>query len=246
MAVSEQLANDVVGGEQRLIARAVPDNRKLAGPGELGVVGIEVKAGRRRNDDRMRLQEGVAPVLLGREAKRGTGQLVARGVVCAELLARADRTVVPVVDAIAIEVRLADLGPVLAGVGAGVGVFIEALPASRLKDAVAALVPAWVNAAQSRINGVRELMDRDALVVVAIERQAQQILFAEARRPAARAANAFVLIGGIGMIAILGHVGINLIPADNDQVHALLLHSGGNIRPAGEHVRDDLVSSDQR
>ena len=115
MAVREQLANDVVGGEQRHIARAAADNRKLAGPGELGVIRIDVKAVRRRNDNRMRLQECVAPVLLGREAKRGPRQLVSRRIVSMKLLTSADGTVVPVVDAIAIEVRLADLSPVFAG-----------------------------------------------------------------------------------------------------------------------------------
>ena len=82
-------------------------------------------------------------------------------------------------------------------------------------------------------------MDADALVVVAIERQAEQVLLAKTRRLAARAADALVLIGRIGMTAVLRHVGVDLVLADDDQVHAVVDHLREHVGPAGEHVRDD-------
>ena len=89
------------------------------------------------------------------------------------------------------------------------------------------------------VDRVAELVDADALVVVAVERQAEQVLLAEARRPAAGAADALVLVGRVRMVAVLRHVGVDLVLADDDQVHAVLHHRLEDVRPAGEHVRDD-------
>ena len=88
-----------------------------------------------------------------------------------------------------------------------------------------------------------ELVHRNALVVVAIDRQAQQVLLAEAGRVAARAAHALVLKRRVRMVPILRHIRINLVLADDDQVSAIAHHRLENVRPASEQVRDDFVGA---
>src|SRR5207237_10034224 len=88
-----------------------------------------------------------------------------------------------------------------------------------------------------------ELVDADALIVVAIERQAEQILLAKARRLAARAPHALVLIGRIGVVSIFGHIGIDLILADDDQVHAAADHLPRDIRAPRQQVRYDFMGA---
>src|SRR5690242_3916157 len=109
-----------------------------------------------------------------------------------ELVALADRTMVPIVDPIAIEIRLANLGPVLAGVRASIRILIEALAPGVFKRRIAALIPRRIQAAQSAVDRVAKLMDADAFVVISIQRQAQQVLLTKTRRLASRAANALV------------------------------------------------------
>ena len=128
MAVGEHLADRVVGLEQRLVADVLrPQHRELARIGELGVIRIDFEPGRRRHDARLLAQRLVAPVVLGRQLEGRLDQVVAFGVVLLQLLARADRGVVPVVDAVAVEVGLADFGPVFGLVGCGVGVLPQPL-----------------------------------------------------------------------------------------------------------------------
>ena len=66
-----------------------------------------------------------------------------------------------------------------------------------------------------------KFVDRDALVVVAVEREAEQVFLAKTGRLAAGAADAFVLVVRVRMIPVLGHVGIDLVLADDDQVHLI-------------------------
>ncbi len=80
---------------------------EFAGPGELGVVRIDLEPGRRRGHARLRLQPRVTPILLGAQVERRPAQLIAHGIVGLELLAVPDGAVVPVVDAVAVEVAWA-------------------------------------------------------------------------------------------------------------------------------------------
>ena len=90
-------------------------------------------------------------------------------------------------------------------------------------------------------------MHADAFVVVTIQRQVQQILFAEAGDvEAAGAADALVLKFGIPAVAVLRHIGVNLIFADDDQPRAVLCHRVQNIGPAGQQMRDDVIGALQR
>ncbi len=136
VTIGEHPADGLIGMEQSLIARLASDDRELTGPGELRVVRIDLELGRRGDHVRLLLEPAVTPVLLGAQVERRSAQLVAHRVVGLELLAMPDGPMVPVVDAIAVEVRLGDLGPVLAGIGAGVGVVVESLLAGVLVGGV--------------------------------------------------------------------------------------------------------------
>ena len=48
------------------------------------------------------------------------------------------------------------------------------------------------------------------------------------------------------MVPVFRHVGIDLVLAYDDQVHALLDHRGQDIGPAGQHVADNFVRALQR
>ena len=100
---------------------------------------------------------------------------------------------------------------------------------------------------QGGVDGVAELVDADALVVVAVEREVEQVLLAEAgdAQPAG-AAHALVLVRRVRGVAVLGHVGVDLVLADDDQARAVLRHRFEDVGPAGEHVRDDVVRALQR
>src|SRR5262249_14739089 len=100
--------------------------------------------------------------------------------------------------------------------------------------------PAWVNRAQGAVNRVTKLMDPDALMVITVERQTQYIFLAETGRFAARAADPFILIGRVGRMAVIGHIGIELIFADDNQVHPITYHRLNNVRPPCEHVGYDF------
>ena len=88
-----------------------------------------------------------------------------------------------------------------------------------------------------------EFVEADAFIVVTIDGQVQHILFAETGWLTAGAANAFVLIGRVGMVSIFGHVGIDLVFADDDEIHAIGNHGLEGVRPAREEVRDEIVSA---
>ncbi len=111
---------------------------------------------------------------------------------------------------------------------------------------VLALPPGRVDPGQRAVDRVAELVHADALVVVAVDRQAQQVLLAEAGGKAAGAPDALVQVGRIGGVAVLGHVGVDLVLADDRQVHAPVHHGLDDIGPAGQQVRDDLIGALQR
>src|SRR4029078_7000331 len=121
--------------------------------------------GERRNHQRVRLLERISPVLLRTEPKSRSRQLVALRIVCAKLLARAHWPVVPVVDAIAIEIRLANLRTVLASVRSCVRVCIQALAADAGEHSIPPLAPIRVDAPQRPVDRVTKLVNRDALIV---------------------------------------------------------------------------------
>ena len=87
--------------------------------------------------------------MLGGELERGPDEVVALRVVLLELLARGDRVVVPVVDPVAIEVGLADLGPVFGRVRGGVGVLPEPLADGLPIGLASRLAPGGVDPAEA-------------------------------------------------------------------------------------------------
>ena len=62
----------------------------------------------RGGDVRQRLNPGVTPVLVGLQIEGAADEFIGFGIINFELFAGADRAVVPVVDAITIEIGLAD------------------------------------------------------------------------------------------------------------------------------------------
>src|SRR5260370_10572352 len=91
-----------------------------------------------------------------------------------------------------------------------------------------------------------ELMHPNAFVVIPVNRQTEDVLLTEARRLSARAPHALVLIGWIWWVSVLGHVGIDLVLAYDDQVHAVGNHRLQNIWPACQHVGDAVTRALQR
>src|SRR5690606_31618859 len=98
------LADRVVRGEQRLVARLSPDDGKLARPGELRIVGIDAELLGRSLDVGQAPSERVAPILRRAQREGRPHELVTVRVIDLELLACADRVMVPVVDTIAVEI----------------------------------------------------------------------------------------------------------------------------------------------
>ena len=118
VTVGEHFPHGVVGLEQRLITRAGrSDDGKLASQRELGVIGVDVETVGWGNDARLAAQRDIAPVIGRLQVESDADQLIPLGIVVLEFLARADGTVVPVVDAVAVEVTLANLGPVFGRIG---------------------------------------------------------------------------------------------------------------------------------
>src|SRR5262249_60692614 len=89
----------------------------------------------------------LVPIAGRRESESRSDQFGAFGVVLPPLLARADGGMVPVVDAVAVEIGLANLGPVLGRVGRRVGVFPQPLAHSAAVGLHQPLAPAGVDAA---------------------------------------------------------------------------------------------------
>ena len=158
----------------------------------------------------------------------------------------AGRPVVPVVDAVAIKVRLRDLSPILRGIAAGVGLVIKPFRADVLPGRATPLLPRRVDAAQCAVDGVTELVHANAFVVVTVDGQTEQILLAETGWIPARAADPFILKSRIRMVSILRHVGINLVLADDDQISAIADHGLQSVWPARQNVRNDLICALQR
>jgi len=88
-----------------------------------------------------------------------------------------------------------------------------------------------------------KLVQTDAFVVIPVHRQAEQIFLAETGWEPTGAADPFVLVGGIWMMAVLGHIRIKLVLADNDEVHAVACHFVNYVGATGEQVSDEIVSS---
>src|SRR5688500_642943 len=103
---------------------------------------LELELRRRRDDAGLDAERAVTPVLLRRQFERRLYQLIPFWIVPFELFARRDRVVIPVVDAVAVEVRLADLGPVFTRVAAGIGVLPEPLVHGLAVGVAEALSPA--------------------------------------------------------------------------------------------------------
>src|SRR5262249_11702909 len=149
--------------------------------------------------------------------------------------ARADRGVVPVVDAVAVEIGLADLGPVLGLVRGGVGVLPQPLAGGGAVGVAQARAPGGVDPAPGGVGGVAERVDGDALVVVGMDGQVEQVFLAEAGdAEAAGAADPLVLVLRVRAVAVLGHVGVNLVLADDDEARAVLDHGLEDVGPAGQ------------
>ena len=45
------------------------------------------------------------------------------------------------------------------------------------------------------------------------------------------------------MVAIFGHVGIDLVLANDDEIHSVLDHDLQDVGPAGQQTRDDVVGA---
>src|SRR5262245_18292768 len=116
MPIREHLANGIVGPEQSGIARAATNHRELACPRELSVIGINLKPCRRWGDVLNFLDERVTPILRVTKIEGHADKFVGLRVVGIQLLARADRSMVPIIDAVTIEVGLRDFGPEFARV----------------------------------------------------------------------------------------------------------------------------------
>jgi hypothetical protein len=71
---------------------------------------------------------------------------------------------------------------------------------------------------------VAEFMDADALVVIAVDGQVKQVLLTETRGSSAGSPHTLVQIGWVRGVSVLRHVGIVLVLADDDQIHALFDH----------------------
>ena len=80
-----------------------------------------------------------------------------------------------------------------------------------------------------------ELVNGDALIVVAIAGEVEQVLLAEAGHgETAGAAHPFVLVRRVRAVPVLGHVRVNLVLADNDQARAVFDHRLEDVGPAGK------------
>ena len=179
VTVGEQFADGVVGLEQGCVTGLPSENGKLACPGELGVVGIDLELGRRWTDVGQLLQPGVMPVLLRAEIERGPDKLVAFRIINLELLARADGPWFQLLTRLC-QSRPGKSPPSIPGVGAGVSVlpqsFVDRLPVNR----VSAFAPRGIERAQRAVDGVAKFMHADALIIVAVNGEAEQVFFAEA------------------------------------------------------------------
>src|SRR5262245_42038318 len=151
-------------------------------------------------------------------------KFVAHRIGLPELFPVPDRAMVPIVDAVAIEVSLRNLRPILARIAAGVGVLVECLLAGVSERGAAALLPSRIDAAQRAVNRVAKLVHTDALVIIAVDGQAEQILLTEAGGIAARSSNALVLEGRVRIVSILRHVSIDLVLPNDDEVSVIAHH----------------------
>ena len=183
----------------------------------------------------------VPPVVLRREVERRPGELVTDRIVLLELLPRAHEVVVPVIDALRIEVGLAHLAPVLTGVRLGVRPLVESLVAGVLMRRASAATPRRIDGSKRTVDRMAELVDADRFVVVAIDREGEEVLLAEARRPSPGPPDALVLVGRVARVPVLRHVRIDLVLADDDEVHAVPHHRLDDVGAPGEHARDDRV-----
>ena len=61
--------------------------------------------------------------------------------------------------------------------------------------------------------------------------------------PSARAAHAFVLIGRVRMVPIFRHIGIDLVLADDDEIHPVFDHRFEDIGPSRQKARDNGIGA---
>ena len=73
-------------------------------------------------------------------------------------------------------------------VHARVGVLVETLLTGISEGGILLVTPGRIDGLQGAIDGVTELVHRDAFIVIAIEREAEQILLPEGSWPPSRAA----------------------------------------------------------
>src|SRR6266702_1879909 len=118
---------------------------------------------RRRTDHGQLLQPGVAPILGRAEIESHSNQFISFRIIDLELFAAGDRTVIPVIGATAIEVRLADLAPEFASIRAGISVLPKTAIEGMSKGGVEPRGPAWVYRAERAIYRVTKLVHPDAL-----------------------------------------------------------------------------------
>src|SRR5688572_11876894 len=101
---------------------------------------------------------------------------------------------IPVVYSIAVKIRLADFSPIFSWIRDSVRVLPQSFIDCRAVHRIAALVPKRIDRAQRTINRVTKLVNRDTLVVIPIDWQAEQIFLTKTGRLSSCAANTFVLI----------------------------------------------------
>src|SRR5207253_5490647 len=108
---------------------------------------------------------------------------------------------------------------------------------------VFALAPRGVDRTERAVDGVAEFVDANALVVVAVNGKIQQVFLSKTGGFAASAAHALVLVGRVRVVPVFGHVGINLVLADDDKIHVVLDHRLDNVGPARQQMSDDGIGA---
>src|SRR5580658_2481772 len=132
---------------------------------------------------------------------------------------------VPIIDARAIEVSLADFSPVFGRVGPRVRVFPQALGARVPKSFAQSPAPARIDGFFSGVYRMAKFMHANALVVITVHQKIEQILLAEARnvKPSG-SADALVEVIPILGVSVFRHVRVELVASDNDQARAIGRH----------------------
>ena len=191
------------------------------------------------------MQPSVTPVG-GRGKPEGvTDQGVPVWVVEPKLFTGPNRAVVPVVHAVAIKVRLSNFRPVFTGIAGGVGTSVKPFFNGRFVDPVQAICPGRLQTPDGAVDGMAKLVDGNAFVVIAIQWQREQVFLAKAGGASTGPAHSFVNVRGVWVCAILWHVGVKLILANHNQVHAVFDHGLKHVGSPCQQVRNNFVSPHQ-